>query len=621
MNTDDTDVTELTTLTATKVAGVATPANGTPFLVLKAADPETEKCSTCKGDGKIRAGKITCPDCKGTGEVAVKAEADDMQDQVTKDEADDVEETVTEDDASKALTAAEREKMPASSFAYIDKNGGKHLPIHDADHVKSAQGRVGQQDFSEAKGDPKDAQSKAEAKIQAAADKLAAKGQVQDSLSGTQTPQEVGHLAAGQSGTAGNVTGEVRDGVDFPDASLTLGGQASYVIPDEAKTRTNNPIPPTTDGRGAESIRANERAAVAAKSVVSLVGAIDVIASQREAVKDGKYLQATPEQSSTPGNMPWESYDSATLAQVAQCLAGCAAAIDAIQQREQIEAMTGQPGDYQDSWDLQVAGEALDCAMGIAARLAFQEAASGEAAKNTTGVVKAGRTLSGKNELALRAARDHLNAVIDGAEKSKATTGGESTSEEDKIVTEVTKSELAEAIVLGVQAAIKAERKQDKKARKAAEEEAAKVSNNNGDLSQADIKPTKETTSDDVNAVGAGTVKPEFVNKSESDMDPAVKAVADQISELTKSIASVQETVAKIAARPRPGGPSLDGQARGITPAGEGRQSDVTKSAVDAEIETLEKGLAEATNPQIRDEYGQKLTRLRLTRLHETGQL
>src|SRR5215472_10721689 len=39
---EDTPITELTTLEATKVSGVPNPANGTPFLVLKARAPSLE---------------------------------------------------------------------------------------------------------------------------------------------------------------------------------------------------------------------------------------------------------------------------------------------------------------------------------------------------------------------------------------------------------------------------------------------------------------------------------------------------------------------------------------------------------------------------------------------------
>src|SRR5208337_2061788 len=57
------------------------------------------------------------------------------------------------------LSSDERNKLSDSDFAYIDSDGGRHLPIHDADHVRAALGGNGWSatDFS-------DASAKAEAK-------------------------------------------------------------------------------------------------------------------------------------------------------------------------------------------------------------------------------------------------------------------------------------------------------------------------------------------------------------------------------------------------------------------------------------------------------------------------
>jgi len=39
---------------------------------------------------------------------------------------------------AKALSYAERKRLPSSKFAYVDKEGEGHLPIHDASHVRAA---------------------------------------------------------------------------------------------------------------------------------------------------------------------------------------------------------------------------------------------------------------------------------------------------------------------------------------------------------------------------------------------------------------------------------------------------------------------------------------------------
>lgn len=204
---------------------------------------------------------------------------------------------------------------------------------------------------------------------------------------------------------------------------------------------------------------------------------------------------------------------------------------------------------------------------------------------------------------------------------------------------DVTKAELADSIVAGVKAAFKQERdaEQAELAEKAEKLEQAKQlvaadlaekgnvsggdntggtqSNNAGEITEAAIKPTKETDADDVNAVKEGEV-----TKSEDTPDEFTKQVETQLEALTKGQNALQELVSKIAKRPRPGGPSLDGQGRGIAPAAEGRLSDATKSEGD-EIEKLTKSLDEATDPLQKSDLGLKLTYARLAKAHETGQL
>ena len=57
-----------------------------------------------------------------------------------------------------------RSEMPASSFAYIDSQGGRHLPIHDRAHVRNALAR-----FNQTKFESSAAKRRARAKILAAA--------------------------------------------------------------------------------------------------------------------------------------------------------------------------------------------------------------------------------------------------------------------------------------------------------------------------------------------------------------------------------------------------------------------------------------------------------------------
>ncbi|RJF70987.1 hypothetical protein D3875_20125 [Deinococcus cavernae] len=45
------------------------------------------------------------------------------------------------------LTSQKRDHLKDSDFAYIDKRGERHLPIHDAQHVRGAAARFNQTQF------------------------------------------------------------------------------------------------------------------------------------------------------------------------------------------------------------------------------------------------------------------------------------------------------------------------------------------------------------------------------------------------------------------------------------------------------------------------------------------
>jgi hypothetical protein len=64
------------------------------------------------------------------------------------------------------LDTADRNKLKDSQFAYVDKDGERHLPIHDESHVRNAVSRFNQTDF-----DSTEAKKRAAAKIMTAAGK------------------------------------------------------------------------------------------------------------------------------------------------------------------------------------------------------------------------------------------------------------------------------------------------------------------------------------------------------------------------------------------------------------------------------------------------------------------
>ena len=62
------------------------------------------------------------------------------------------------------LNAKARDKLTKRQFAYVDKDGGEHLPIHDDSHIRNAVARWNQTDF-----ESKRAKEAARKKILAAA--------------------------------------------------------------------------------------------------------------------------------------------------------------------------------------------------------------------------------------------------------------------------------------------------------------------------------------------------------------------------------------------------------------------------------------------------------------------
>jgi hypothetical protein len=48
------------------------------------------------------------------------------------------------------MTARSRDRLRSNQFAYVDKDGGEHLPIHDESHVRNAIARFNQTEFESA---------------------------------------------------------------------------------------------------------------------------------------------------------------------------------------------------------------------------------------------------------------------------------------------------------------------------------------------------------------------------------------------------------------------------------------------------------------------------------------
>jgi hypothetical protein len=48
------------------------------------------------------------------------------------------------------LSTKQREDLRSNQFAYVDSDGGEHLPIHDESHVRNAISRFNQTEFESA---------------------------------------------------------------------------------------------------------------------------------------------------------------------------------------------------------------------------------------------------------------------------------------------------------------------------------------------------------------------------------------------------------------------------------------------------------------------------------------
>jgi hypothetical protein len=48
------------------------------------------------------------------------------------------------------LTEKKRDSLRSNQFAYVDKDGGEHLPINDESHVRNAMARWNQTEFESA---------------------------------------------------------------------------------------------------------------------------------------------------------------------------------------------------------------------------------------------------------------------------------------------------------------------------------------------------------------------------------------------------------------------------------------------------------------------------------------
>ena len=582
-----TDITEIEEFGAEKVSGVGTPANGTPWLLLKAAEEPNDGQHGAVGEDEATA--IMEEMTKATEalallhDYAVKGICDESDLAATQAIVDSVSPEIL---AKAKLDAKRRNALPDKDFAYIDPQGGRHLPIEDADHVHAAFGRWSETHFATAQD-----KAKAKAKIEAKAKELGmhvekSPGVPSESVA---TPKEGSprNRRASRSKLGPPMTAGLEELV--ADPTFFEGGASTYKIPTEAKTPKSRK--PATRRAKREDATKSWAIEVTKEGEGSNWLAVD------------NSPDPTSAETETPGNAPWEMFDANTLDAVARGLTSVIRGINEIREREVIEAVSGDPSDWFDAMQLDIASNELSDALSLVAALAYHEAAAGEEAKTKgAGLAKV-----------LAAVTSHLPI---GDELKIAAKGGPTASEEEEIMTTVTKEELSALFEASakksVAQALKRQSAKDAKLRKAEAKKAQKLAqknaNNGGDITEEEMidQVHGHTRAWKVNSVG-GKVKAEYRAKKGLD--------AKKLAKMGKTIAEFNSAVAKMSAMPRSGGPVLDGQARGIFTGAEGRTS-ATKSGPAANIERLSKELATATDPARKEQLSIELTYEQLRQAH-----
>jgi len=93
------------------------------------------------------------------------------------------------------LTAAARDRLRDSQFAYVDKSGEGHLPINDKSHVRNAVARFNQTEFESAA-----AKERARKKIVSAAKKHGIEIAEDDNIAKPSRSLRATHTRAGPRG-------------------------------------------------------------------------------------------------------------------------------------------------------------------------------------------------------------------------------------------------------------------------------------------------------------------------------------------------------------------------------------------------------------------------------------
>jgi len=571
------ELTEIEKLDPTRVSGVQVPANGTPFLLIKAEDTEEHE------DEKQHAADTDSSEADAIEEMVTKAAGvlaslEDMAqaNTLTEDVLLRMQEYLNafpKDVIEKAkLRAKERNALPDSDFAYISSSGKRKLPVNDPSHTRNAIARFNQTQF-----DSPEAKAKARRKVLAAArrfhidvsseglenmgEKKSKKGKVRKSPGvpsfSLKTPKVRGAFESGKSGLKGPETAGLID--NTPDPSFFEGGRTLYRIPAEVKINDHKrPLlwPPQKP----------EKVRIAKASSIKVVP---------NAVENG---------SENVGSPAWERQDAASLQRAAQGIVAIMEAVHALRQREVAEAKAGHEGDWADAAELSGAKDSLASALTALMDLSQHESQEAEerAIKAVSTLMKSGGVRMDENVVTLDEAQ-FAQLVKERAD--------EQTAKLKKKMKKLRKKNKALA----------------KKLKGMREQMPANAANNGGNISGAQMERevTGEKDADDLESM-AEHVDPQYIAKSK-------KALAKQLKKLQKAVEGL----------PRSGGPVLDGTLRAGVDLSKasGAQAGDEFATVLAKAQELEAKLAATNDPVMRDQISRDLTLQRLKLGHLKGEI
>ncbi len=229
---------------------------------------------------------------------------------------------------AEASTATQNDH-PDSDFAYVESGGKKdesgkttprslrHFPIYDKAHAANALARAPQSPFGD----------KAMPKIKAAAKKFGIEvaSDVTKAQEATVSPTPFAH------GLAEELTAVRKDmNLDDPDAMADLGEPGGTDATDLMGDAS-----PNADGDGVPT--------------------------------------PAPGSPDAPGDPAWEAVDAARARQATAGLVALRNMVSQMRVREATEVVAGQADDSEDVWALDMADDALDCALGVLAKFAVDE--------------------------------------------------------------------------------------------------------------------------------------------------------------------------------------------------------------------------------------------------------